>query len=70
MSELTTMELAFLRSLAGGPQEWEPGVPMHWGAAMSAVIESLHGRRLITYPNVKLTDAGREAIRHHTGAQP
>lgn len=57
------MEIAFLRMLDGGPQEWEDGSPMIWGAAMSCIIEDLNERDLVTYPTVEITEKGRAVLR-------
>lgn len=59
---LNPYELAFLRSLDGGPQTWPDGTAMVWGAAMSLIIEKLHRMRLITYPRVQITDAGKTLL--------
>lgn len=64
----TDDEIAFMRHLDGGPDKWADGSPMCWGAAMSVIISSLKSAGYVTYPTVKLTPAGRTALKEATDA--
>jgi hypothetical protein len=61
--KLITMERDVLDMLENGRTTWsDTGDPIIWGAALSEIVESLHGRGLVTYPDVKATLAGRRAL--------
>ena len=65
---LTDMDYDVLDMLVNGRTHWSgTGTEIVWGAAMSVIIEHLHNRRLVSYPNVKVTDAGRAALHARMG---
>jgi hypothetical protein len=60
---LTDMDYDVLDMLVNGRTHWsDTGTKIVWGAAMSVIIEHLHSRGLVSYPNVEVTDAGRAAL--------
>jgi hypothetical protein len=61
--KLTSMERDILDMLVNGRTHWsDTGSKIAWGAAMSVIIETLHEAGLVTYPDVKATEAGRIAL--------
>jgi len=61
--KLTGMERDVLDMLANNRSTWsDTGKPIIWGAALSEIVEGLHARKLVTYPSVKITHAGRLAL--------
>lgn len=65
--DLTTMERDVLDMLVNGRTAWsDTGTPIIWGAALSEIVEGLHGRGFVTYPSVRATDLGRAALQKDT----
>lgn len=61
--KMTAMEHDVLDMLVNGRSTWsDTGDPIIWGAALSEIVESLHARKLVTYPKVTATAAGRRAL--------
>ncbi len=69
--KLNSMERDVLDMLVNGRTHWsDTGKQIVWGAALSVIIETLHDAGLVTYPDVKATDAGRAAYAAMIASSP